>query len=118
MINNKDINDKVFLDENGEEWITYSPAGTGEYSWWCRNADTDIKEEFPTKYVIERIANYDKDVKRFENKEKLESKMFNLIKKISNDILRKEILKEELWSDEDITILNQLKQGKYNINCE
>lgn len=47
-----------------------------------------------------------------------EIKMFNLIKKISDKVLRKEILSSEIWSNEEIDLLNQLKQGRFNINIK
>ena len=116
MINKELIQDKYFLDSEGQEWVVNDIAGTGEYSWYCRNIDTDQKERFETEYILKKIASYDKDVKYFKNKGIKESNMFNLIKKLSDEILRKEILSSEIWSSEDIDLLNELRQGKFDIN--
>lgn len=117
-INKEEINDKLFLDEEGTTWATDGAAGTGEYLWLCRNTDTDAKKEFTTEFVVKRISSYNKDVNEFENKGNLESNMFNFIKKISEQILRKEILKEEDWSTNELDLLNRFKKGEFDIKCD
>lgn len=118
MINKELIQDKYFLDSEGQEWVVDDIAGTGEYSWYCRNMDTDQKERFETEYILNKIVSYESDVKYFENKGIKESNMFNLIKKLSNEVLRKEILSSEVWSSEDIDLLNELRQGKFDIKVK
>ena len=118
LLNRDEINDKVFLDEEGEAWRTYSPAGTGEYEWYCRNVESDASKTFLTNFVVARISSYDRNVKEFENKELLESEMFNFIKKISGQILRKEILKEEDWSNKELDMLNIFRNGKFDVKFD
>lgn len=115
MIKKELIQDKYFLDGEGIEWVVDDVAGTGEYSWYCRNIDTDQKERFETEYILKKIASYEADIKYFKNKSIKESDMFNLIKKLSEQVLRKEILDSENWTNEDIVLLNELRQGKFNI---
>lgn len=108
----------IFLDSEGNAWRTSSPAGTGQYSWWCSNVDTDEDSEFTTEFITERIRNYTSDIKKFEIKEKLESDMFNLVKKISNKIIRTELLSENDWTDGELDILSMLRKGEFNIECQ
>lgn len=115
MIDKVKIKDKLFLDNEGILWTPYGVAGTGEYSWWCRNVETDEVMTFPTEIVIEKISSYEKDLANLNHKEEIESKMFNMVKKISEQILRKEILNKEQWSDDDLSILYELTKGRFNI---
>lgn len=115
MINKELIQDKCFLDREGQEWVIDDVAGTGEYSWYCRNVDTDQKERFETDYILQRVSSYSQDNEYFKNKNNTESEMFNLIKRISEQILRREILKEEDWSNEELNLLNKLRKGKFDI---
>lgn len=118
MVNRELLKDKYFLDNEGQEWIVEGVSGTGEYYWYCRNIDTDQKERFETNYLLQRVSSYDKDVEYFKNKNITESEMLNLIKRISEQILRKEILKEEDWSSKELDLLNKLRKGKFNIECK
>lgn len=118
MINKESIQDKYFLDSKGQEWIVDEKAGTGEYYWYCRSLNDDIKERFETEYILKKIASYESDIEYFNNKGIKESNMFNLIKKLSDEVLRKEILNSENWSSYDIDILNQLRQGKFDIGSK
>lgn len=115
MINRELIQDKSFIDEEGQEWIVDGVSGTGEYCWYCRNIDTDEKERFGTNYILQKVLNYNKDVEYFKNKNNAESEMFNLIKRISEQIVRNEILKDVDWSNKELDLLNELRKGKFDI---
>lgn len=118
MFNKELIQDKSFLDSEGQEWVVEDAAGTGEYYWYCRNLDTDQKERFATESILERVSSYTTDVEYFKNKNNKESEMFNLIKRISEQIVRDELLKDVDWSTKELDLLNDLREGKFDIKCE
>ncbi len=118
MINKELIQDKSFLDREGQEWVVEDAAGTGLYSWYCRNIDTDQRERFDTEYIFQRVASYNTDVEHFKNKNIKEAEMINLIKKVAEQLVRNEILKDVDWSNKELDLLNELKNGKFDIKCE
>lgn len=117
-INQDEINAKLFLDNYGEAWRSYSPAGTGEFEWWCENVETERKKLFDTEYVKQKILTYQIDIKHFNEKNKLELNMFALIKSIADRILKNETISQDNLNQEEINILNILMQGKFDIKSE
>lgn len=114
----KDLKGKMFLDEDGGTWTLYSPAGTGEYSWWARHNDTGVTNTFSTDFVIKKVNSFESDIVEFENKEKAENDMFNLITKLSQKVLECELLDEENWSNEELKNLNKLMLGEFQITID
>lgn len=114
---NEQIKGSLFLID-GETFVADSPVGTGEHSWYARNILTDKTIFFTTKLIIEKIRSYDEDFKVLKMKQEKASKMFNLIVRMSEKILSKEILVEEDWSAEDISLMKSMANGDFNIEEE
>lgn len=108
---------QLFLDSKGEVWITTSPAGIGEYEWWCRHDDTDYNQLFNTTYIKERVGSYQKNLKELEIKNNMESIMFNVIKEITKDIVTNESSYDE-WSDIELKAIQILSKGQFAIEMD
>lgn len=114
---NEQIKGSLFFID-GETYVADSPVGTGEHSWYARNILTDKTIFFTTKLIIEKIRSYDEDLKALKMKQEKARKMFNLIVRMSEKILSKEILAEEEWSAEDISLMKSMANGDFNIEEE
>lgn len=114
---NEQIKGSLFFID-GETFVADSPVGTGEHSWYARNILTDKTIFFTTKLIIEKIRSYDEDLKALKMKQEKARKMFNLIVRMSEKILSKEILAEEEWSAEDISLMKSMANGDFNIEEE
>lgn len=76
-----------------------------------------INDDCSDGFELEKKEIECKNIKT-EKKNTKKDKMFNLIKKISDEILKEKILNTEIWSSEDIDLLNELRQGKFNIRTK
>lgn len=109
---------KMFLDEDGATWEVYSEAGTGEYYWWARHVDTGQEMTFPVNFLIKKVGTFAEDVRDFEEKQTLESNMFNMIVRLSEKVLRHEMLNEEDWSKEDLDLIFRMMNGKFEVRID
>lgn len=108
---------QLFLDSKGEVWVTTSPAGTGEYEWWCRHDETDYRTLFKSDYIKERVKSYQENLKELEIQKNMESIMFNVVKEIAKDIVTNESSYDE-WSDIELKAIQILSKGQFVIEMD